>query len=401
MLNFSSGFQHFPNDLELSFNLPYVFTRKNNSILSPSAIQHVHTRKTNIIWKAEVGDRIYAQLNFKPKFNTSLPPKRIMVEDGTAGWNIQPGNHVFMQEECNIKHCEIVDNPPQGGGIDARMFKEIELGSHRIQALSKTVPRHSEQIWIMFALESPMASPDYSGVDHVINWTATYRPDSTIVTPYDKWLPFENSRVESMTPARNFAKGKTKFAAIFMSNCDSTNGRLDYVHELQKHLTVDVFGACGDRQCERHNQESCFEMLRKEYKFYLAFENANCRHYISEKLFLNALRHDVLPVVMGAHPVDYARAAPPGSYIHVEDFDSVKQLADHLKKLDKDDNLYNQYFRWQSCGRFINTKFWCRICSMLWDPDRPRLSVASLEEWWRRNNTCINNRKWKDAGPIE
>ena len=106
---------------------------------------------------------------------------------------------------------------------------------------------------------------------------------------------------------------------------------------------------------------------------------------------------DVVPVVMGAHPDDYARAAPPGSYIHVDDFETPQQLAEYLKKLDKNDDLYNDYFRWQSCGRFINTKFWCRICAMLWDPKRPRLSVANLEKFWRRNNTCVNGKKWKEV----
>jgi len=49
---------------------------------------------------------------------------------------------------------------------------------------------------------------------------------------------------------------------------------------------------------------------------------------------------------MGAHPDDYKRAAPKNSYIHVDDFESPKHLAEYLHQLDKDDKKYNEYFKW-------------------------------------------------------
>ncbi len=50
---------------------------------------------------------------------------------------------------------------------------------------------------------------------------------------------------------------------------------------------------------------------------------------------------------MGAHPSDYKRAAPENSYIHVDQFENPKHLADYLHKLDQDEMLYNQYFKWK------------------------------------------------------
>ena len=50
---------------------------------------------------------------------------------------------------------------------------------------------------------------------------------------------------------------------------------------------------------------------------------------------------------MGARPEDYERSAPYHSYIHVDDFEGPKQLAEYLHKLDQDDNLYQQYFQWK------------------------------------------------------
>ena len=58
-------------------------------------------------------------------------------------------------------------------------------------------------------------------------------------------------------------------------------------------------------------------------------------------------RNDVLPIVMGARPKDYKALLPPDSYISVDDFQSPKHLAEYLHILDKDDTLYNSYFRWK------------------------------------------------------
>lgn len=105
-------------------------------------------------------------------------------------------------------------------------------------------------------------------------------------------------------------------------------------------------------------------------------------------------RNDVVPVVMGAHPDDYKRVAPPVSYIHVEEFSGPEELAKYLLKIAADDEEYNKYFRWKRTGSFIDTKFWCRICSMLWDPKRPRLSVSNLNDWWRGKDICIGPSRW-------
>ena len=44
-------------------------------------------------------------------------------------------------------------------------------------------------------------------------------------------------------------------------------------------------------------------------------------------MFCSFARNDIVPIVMGARPEDYARLAPPHSYIHVDDFESPKELA--------------------------------------------------------------------------
>ncbi len=58
-------------------------------------------------------------------------------------------------------------------------------------------------------------------------------------------------------------------------------------------IDVDIEFRCGRRKCARTRANECFDMLNKEYKFYLAFENSNCREYITEKFFVNGLGYEI------------------------------------------------------------------------------------------------------------
>lgn len=66
-------------------------------------------------------------------------------------------------------------------------------------------------------------------------------------------------------------------------------------------------------------------------------------------------RHDVIPIVMGARPEDYERSAPQKSFIHVDDFEGPKELAEYLHQLEADDDLYNEYFKWKVYGPYFTS----------------------------------------------
>ncbi|ELU14773.1 hypothetical protein CAPTEDRAFT_132452 [Capitella teleta] len=310
------------------------------------------------VWphKENNGDRIIDQLTLAPI--SSNISSRIILAYNVKLRPEELGMQKFIKDDCPVKSCELIDQRYESK-IDAVVFKRTPS-----RKMLHQWSRNKNIVKIWYELESPYHSPPTHMLDYNINWTATYRRDSTIVTPYEKFVPFDTVQAANVTQVNHAAK-KTEMVAWFVSNCRDKNGRLNYAIALGKHVQVDIYGSCGNKTCPRKEANRCFEMLNKRYKFYLSFENSACKDYITEKLFWNALQNEVVPIVMGAHPADYAAIAPPHSFIHVDDFKSPKDLANYLMKLDADDQLYNEYFRWKNTGSFINTKFWCRVCSML------------------------------------
>ncbi|CAH8661933.1 unnamed protein product [Schistosoma curassoni] len=212
--------------------------------------------------------------------------------------------------------------------------------------------RPHQQAWVAFEYESALHTRFSDELNDKINFTASYRFDSTIRTPYGMYTPNEpktddiNKTIHS-TKLENIAKGKDRAVAWIVSNCYPRSPRNVYANELAKYITVDVYGRCGRMTC---SGSQCFDLVRKHYKFYLSFENSLCQDYITEKFFFNALMNNALPIVMGASIEEYQKVSPPHSFIHVDQFENPKELAKYLKYLDKNDTAYNEYFAWHKRG---------------------------------------------------
>jgi len=322
----------------------------------------------------EESDRIIGQLNVK-LVNTTT--KKILFWHSNANAKTK----YFEELKCNIKDCVITNDQKQIDTSDAVMYKTAVRSSN-------PSPKRPNQVKVFSNLESAGNFPKaVSDIKIHANWSETYRVDSVLVAPYERFTPYSKFTELPKIPIRNFAKGKTKRVAWFVSNCKAKNNRFEYVKELQKYITVDIYGGCGKLKCKRTNK-GCFKMLQTDYKFYLSFENTNCKDYITEKLYWNAYQNDVVPIVMGAHPNDYKRVAPPRSYIHVDMFHSAKQLAEYLKFLDKNDDLYNSYFLWKNTGDFINTKSLCRLCAMVHLAPINPMWYDDTNRWWSGKDIC-------------
>ena len=93
-------------------------------------------------------------------------------------------------------------------------------------------------------------------------------------------------------------------------------------------MTVDIFGKCGqplpDEDYVHLNFVSPFSRVYKQlgqtYPFYLAYENALCDDYVTERFYL-ALSANMIPVV--SNWANMSRIAPKHSYIDMKDFGSI------------------------------------------------------------------------------
>ncbi|CEF60404.1 Glycoprotein 3-alpha-L-fucosyltransferase A [Strongyloides ratti] len=178
---------------------------------------------------------------------------------------------------------------------------------------------------------------------------------------------------------------------MFVSNCFTKNFRLNYTYQIGKYYPVDIYGKCGDKTI---NRSDGYKILKNKYKYYLAFENGNCKEYVTEKFFINALQNYVIPIVLGPSKKYYENIAPKNSFIHVNDFKNAKQLSLYLKFLDDNPSEYLKYFEWINDGKFIDTQFWCRLCIFAQNPKKK--IYHDINKWWKGKKTCDNEKsQWK------
>ena len=317
--------------------------------------------------------------------------ERVRILYWTSLWSRRDwGYGPAMRRYCpNLtSKCEFTTNHSLYDTSDALLF-------HIRDRLPLPVRRRrpQNQKWIFGTREPPYKTyPKPYKFNGLFNLTLTYSQTSAISWEYGSYSLNPTGAHSTHDIHQNYAEGKIKMVAWFVSDCKPPSLRDAYVLDLQKHVPVDVYGKCGPYECPRSQYDRCYnEIMAKHYKFYLAFENSLCTDYVTEKLW-NALQVYVVPVVLGG--ANYSALLPPRSYIDVKDFDSPKSLAKYLRKLDKDDALYNEYFRWKSkyTARFLKQMSGpvsCRICQHVYDNRHIEERIDDVRKYWSTASQCV------------
>lgn len=219
------------------------------------------------------------------------------------------------------------------------------------------LPRRPNHMWAIIQEESPKNNWILAFEEGIslFNMTATPSRHSSypLVTQY---LPsLEVLMKPPLVPIADKGKGDIGSVMYLHSDCGTPSDRDTYVAELMKHIQVDSYGLClHNKDLPQHLVDPLtmdhqdLLKLQSRYKFSIAFENAICHDYITEKLW-RSLTVGSVPVVRGS-PTVRDWLPDNNSAIIADEFTSPKELAEFLKSLDVDDSKYGEYLSWKDHG---------------------------------------------------
>jgi len=242
------------------------------------------------------------------------------------------------------------------------------------------LPKKDNHLWALFNEESPKNSYllTHNVSATVFNFSATYKRNSDFPLTLQHY-PSKSYLLDqipvSIIEKNKYRKEGLAPIAYLQSHCDAPSDRDAYVKELMKYIDIDSYGSCLNNKqfkntslhdtSEMHNEE-VYEILSK-YKFHIAFENAICDDYITEKL-TRAFHLGSVPVYRGSKFVrDFAPSE--NSVILAEDFSSPRILAKYLKMLDKSDAAYLKHLDYKKSPEIPNKFLESLLNDRQWDPN--------------------------------
>ncbi|GFT46529.1 glycoprotein 3-alpha-L-fucosyltransferase A [Nephila pilipes] len=301
---------------------------------------------------------------------------------------LQSRNRTFTRFNCPNPQCVVTFKRKNLPKADAVLFHLTDTDTEDLPPT-----RHSHQIWILYNMEPPwlvkkQAISQLHNLNNLFNWTMSYRNNSDVVAKYGFTMP-SSGFLKNKTFDDVMTK-KSKGVVWFASDCVTDSRREDYVKEMKKYIDVDVYGKCGDHKCYPAQSNACYEAVIKNYKFYLSFENALCKDYVTEKFF-NIFNYDIIPVVMGA--ADYSFFAPEDSFIDSSHYPRPKMLAEALLKISANETAYIDFLKNKAFFEAYLDPWMCRLCDKLHSINNSSV-VKDVKKWFFEDAEC---KRWNST----
>ncbi|XP_066523569.1 4-galactosyl-N-acetylglucosaminide 3-alpha-L-fucosyltransferase 9-like [Hoplias malabaricus] len=274
-------------------------------------------------------------------------------------WYWPFGEH-FDLNSCEsiygIKGCRLTDDQGQLDKAHAVMFHIRDIRGD-LPSLLK-ISRPPRQKWVWMDMESPTYSPHLIRAADLFNLTSNYRRDSDIWVPYGRLIEISDKDEPFQMPQ------KDKLVCWIVSHWNVNHKRTGFFNEFRKHINVEGYGKHFNRLIDPQD----YNKVMSSCKFYLSFENSIHKYYITEKVF-NPMKLGTVPVVLGPPRENYEELIPKDSFIHVDDFKTPQKLAEHLKALDQNQEMYERFFSWRkdyvAKSSVFGQEHACYICDHL------------------------------------
>lgn len=354
------------------------------------------------------------------------PDLSIVLYGMREHWFIFCNYTEFAQYKYLITFPRVINCPGTNRSIFLNYTKEpLEISNYDVVVFSNVYEwltpqmwdwthgnRSEGQRWVMITEESPLyvpgVEPPAKYADLSYDWFDAYKSDSDFVHPYGKYEPFGAIKPAPIDITK-YLINKSQLVAWMGSHCETLQwDRMKFVGAFKKIINLHTYGKCGDEPVAWNNDQIIFDVLGK-YKFYLSLENSCCDEYLTEK-FWRALEMGLVPVVVGAPYEHYVKYAPPNSFIHVDQFDSLTELAVHLIGLNSNDEKYLEYHQWRNVGRLIsygqeeqyvrplNNETQCAILTKYFqtDPNDQKRIKYFGKKWFGSCNKC-GAKEWVNS----
>ena len=258
-------------------------------------------------------------------------------------------------KKCSIGSCLFTQSRTE---YDNPLTEGFMFYGTTIQWDDLPLPRKPNHKWFLFHEESPKNSiilQSAAGIS-LFNYTATCSRHSSypLVTQHLESIEWLLDPVRHPPSAKS--KGDIGLVMYLHSDCNVPSDRDSYAAELMKYVKLDSYGTClHNKDLPEHLRDPVDGMespdlvrIISQYKFVLAFENAICDDYITEKLW-RTFRAGSVPIYKGSPSVmDWA--PDDHSIILVDDFSSPRELAKYLIYLDDNDDEYEKYLTYKKQG---------------------------------------------------
>jgi hypothetical protein len=174
-------------------------------------------------------------------------------------------------------------------------FADVVVFYMHFVAEPPVVERPWGALWVFQVRESPATfnhryQKFLDTMNAQLNLYMSYDSAANISTPYGGYVPGS-----TFYPFQTAYFHKRALAVALISDCASPS-RSESLKRMNRYIHIDVMGqgSCGTMaiipECmvQGEDQRGCFHALARDYFFYFAVENSDCKDYITEKVWMNA-----------------------------------------------------------------------------------------------------------------